>query len=87
MNLWRCARYELDGNTSTKTQDLDRFGHRYDVIPYSCGVLVCISYRMILRDYICMYLDVPCPLGDPYLSLYTLEGYGYKENIIFGTIQ
>ena len=27
------------------------------------------------------------PLGDPCLSLYTLEGYGYKESILFGTIQ
>ena len=28
-----------------------------------------------------------CPLGDPCLSLYTLEGYGYKESSLFGTIQ
>ena len=26
-------------------------------------------------------------LGDPYLSLYTLVGYSYKESILFGTIQ
>ena len=30
---------------------------------------------------------VSCPLGDPYLSLYTLEGQGYKESSLFGTIQ
>ena len=28
-----------------------------------------------------------CPLGDPCLSLYTLEGQGYKESSLFGTIQ
>ena len=28
-----------------------------------------------------------CPLGDPCLSLYSLEGQGYKESILFGTIQ
>ena len=34
-----------------------------------------------------MYVScVSCPLGDPCLSLYTLEGQGYKENIVFGTI-
>jgi hypothetical protein len=27
-----------------------------------------------------------CPLGDPYLSLYTLEEEGYKQNSLFGTI-
>ena len=27
------------------------------------------------------------PLGDPCLSLYTLEGQGYKESSLFGTIQ
>ena len=26
-------------------------GHQYDVIPYSCVLLVCISYRMILREF------------------------------------
>jgi hypothetical protein len=26
------------------------------------------------------------PLGDPYLSLYTLEEEGYKQNSLFGTI-
>ena len=31
--------------------------------------------------------DVSCPLGDPCLSLYTLEGHGYKESSLFGTIQ
>ena len=30
---------------------------------------------------------VSCPLGDPCLSLYTLEGQGYKESSLFGTIQ
>ena len=28
-----------------------------------------------------------CPLGDPCLSLYTLEGQGYKESSLFDTIQ
>ena len=31
--------------------------------------------------------DVSCLLGDPCLSLYTLEGQGYKESSLFGTIQ
>ena len=35
----------------------------------------------------CMYLNVAYPLGDPCLSLYTLEGQGYKESSLFGTIQ
>ena len=26
-------------------------GRQYDVIPYSYGLLVCISYRMICRDF------------------------------------
>ena len=30
---------------------------------------------------------VSCPLGDLCLSLYTMEGQDYKENILFGTIQ
>ena len=30
---------------------------------------------------------VSCPLGDPCLFLYTLEGQGYKESSIFCTIQ
>ena len=34
-----------------------------------------------------MYLDVACPLGDPYLSLYSLEEQGYKESSLFGTVQ
>ena len=34
-----------------------------------------------------MYLFVSCPLGDPCLSLYTLEEQGYKESSLFGTIQ
>jgi hypothetical protein len=28
-----------------------------------------------------------CPLGDPFLSLYTLEKKGYKQNSLFGTIK
>ena len=28
-----------------------------------------------------------CPLGDPCLSLYSLEGQSYKKSIIFGIIQ
>ena len=35
-------------------------GRQYDVIPYSCGLLVCISYRMICRDF----GGGPCP---PYI--------------------
>ena len=34
---------ERDGNTSTKTQDLDRFVHQYDVIPISCVLMYCIE--------------------------------------------
>ena len=34
-----------------------------------------------------MDLDASCPLGDPCLSLYTLEGQGYKKSSLFGTIQ
>ena len=34
-----------------------------------------------------MYLDVAWRLGDPCLSLYTMEGQGYKESSLFGTIQ
>ena len=30
---------------------------------------------------------VSCPLGDPCLSLYSLEEQGYKVSILFGTIQ
>ena len=26
-------------------------GHQYDVIPYSYGLLDCIGYRMILREF------------------------------------
>ena len=35
----------------------------------------------------CIDLDVSCPLGDLCLSLYTMEGQGYKESSLFGTIQ
>ena len=35
-------------------------GRQYDVIPYSCGLLVYISYRMILREF----GGGPCP---PYI--------------------
>ena len=31
--------------------------------------------------------DVSCPLGDPFLSLYSLEEQGYKVSILFDTIQ
>ena len=31
--------------------------------------------------------DVSSPLGDPCLSLYSLEEQGYKVSILFGTIQ
>ena len=27
-------------------------GRQHDVIPYSCGLLVCISYRMICRHFV-----------------------------------
>ena len=36
---------------------------------------------------ILMDRDVSYPLGDPYLSLYSLEEQGYKVSILFGTIQ
>ena len=34
-----------------------------------------------------MYLAVSYPLEDPCLSLYSLKEQGYKESILFGTIQ
>ena len=40
-----------------------------------------------IEMYGSLYMYVSCPLGDPCLSLYTLEGQGYKESSIFGTIQ
>jgi len=47
--------------------------------------MYCIEmYGLFCR---CIDLDVSCPLGDPYLSLYSLEEQGYKESILFGTIQ
>ena len=57
--------------------DLDRFGpsdRRNTLRPVS--LMYCIEYEMYGS----------CPLGDPCLSLYTLEGQGYKENSLFGTI-
>ena len=54
-------------------------------------MLVCIGYRMMLRVIRCLRLGLGsvwgCPLGDPCPSLYALEEYGYKESILFGTIQ
>ena len=42
--------------------------------------MYCIEYEM--------YVDLwRCRLGDPCLFIYTLEGYSYKESILFGTIQ
>ena len=35
----------------------------------------------------CIEMYESCSLGDPCLSLYSMEGQGYKESIIFGTIQ
>ena len=46
-------------------------------------------YCIEMYGSLCRYidLDVSCPLGDPCLSLYSLEEQGYKESILFGTIQ
>ena len=55
---------EPDGDTRCRDSDLDRFGRQYDVIPTSC----------VLMYYIEMYVDSIYRLGDPCLSLYTLEG-------------
>ena len=57
---------EPDGDTRRRDSDLDRFGSsdRCNTLR-SVSVLYCIGYEM--------YVD-RCPLGDPCLSLYTLEG-------------
>ena len=68
---------EPDGDTGRRDSDLDRFGPsdlRNTLRPVS--LVYCIE----------MYGSL-CPLGDPCLSLYTLEGQGYKESSLFGTIQ
>ena len=68
---------EPDGDTRRRDNDLDRFGpsdQRNTLRPVS--LVYCIEYEV-----------ARCPLGDPCLSLYTLEGQGYKESSLFGTIQ
>ena len=57
---------EPDGDTRRRDSYLDRFGpsNQHNTLrPVS--LLYCIEYEM--------YVD-RCPLGDPYLSLYILEG-------------
>ena len=68
---------EPDGDTRCRDSDLDRFGPSD-----RCNTLCPVSlvYCIDLDD------QVACPLGDPCLSLYTLEGQGYKESSLFGTI-
>ena len=56
---------ELDGDTRCRDSDLDRFGpsnRRNTLRPVS--LVYCIEYEIY----------VSFPLGDPCLSLYTLEG-------------
>ena len=72
---------EPDGDTRHRDSDLDRFGSsdRHNTLR-----------PMSLVYYIDLYIDrsdVSCPLGDPCLSLYSLEEQGYTESSIFGTIQ
>ena len=69
---------KLDDDTRRRDNDLDMFGPSD-----RCNTLHPVSLVY------CIDLDnqVACPLGDPYLSLYTLDGQGYKESILFGTIQ
>ena len=58
---------EPDGDTRRSDSDLDRFGpsdQRNTLCPVS--LVYCID----------LYVDLICPLGDPYLSLYTLEEVG-----------
>ena len=77
MSVDGACNQEPDGDTRRRDSDLDRFGpsDRHNTLrPVS------------LVYYIEMYVD-RCPLGDPCLSLYTLEGQGYKESSIFDTIQ
>ena len=70
---------EPDSDTRRRDSDLDRFGpsdRRNTLRP------VYLVYCIDLDDHVDR-----CPLGDPCLFLYTLEGLGYKESIIFGTKQ
>ena len=56
---------EQEGNRHTSYTGS---GRQYNVIPYSCGLLVCISYRMICRGF----RGGPCP---PYI----VWRQGYKS--------
>ena len=55
---------EQKGNRDTRVRQVQQ----HDVIPYSCGLLDCIGYRMILREF----GRGPCP---PYI----VWGQGYKS--------
>ena len=59
---------ELDGDTRRRDSDLDRFGpsDRRNTLHH-----VSLVYCIDLDD------QVAYPLGDPCLSLYSLEGQGY----------
>ena len=59
----------------TETQDLYRFRPS--------------AWRNTLHHVLCYFVLIVYQIRypDPCLSLYTLEGYGYKENILFGIIQ
>ena len=39
----------IKNKKAIETQEFEGLGRLHDVIPYSCGLLVCIDYRMILR--------------------------------------
>ena len=56
---------EPDGDTRRRDSDLDRFGPSD-----RCNTLHHVSLVYCIE----MYVDRSCPLGDPYLSLYTPEG-------------
>ena len=59
---------ELDGDTRRRDSDLDRFGpsDRRNTLCH-VSLMYCIEYGMYVD--VCIY-----PLGDPCLSLYSLEG-------------
>ena len=48
---WSAEEHVIKNKKATETHELDRFRPSVDVIPYSYGLLDCIDYRMILREF------------------------------------
>jgi hypothetical protein len=65
---------EPDGNRDTRHKIYIGSGRQCDVCPVLCW-FVLLEYEIGCGI---------CRLGDPCPSLYTLEGYGYKESILVG---